>query len=51
MSFFVGDAAGRSRKGTHKTDFSDSDLKFALNIGISFKTETEFFLATNNTSV
>lgn len=31
-SFFCGDAAGRKDK-KHK-DFSDSDLKFALNVGI-----------------
>ena len=31
-SFFCGDAAGR-KDGKHK-DFSDSDLKFALNVGI-----------------
>lgn len=32
QSFFCGDAAGR-KDGKHK-DFSDSDLKFALNAGI-----------------
>ncbi|KAK6201027.1 polynucleotide kinase 3 phosphatase-domain-containing protein [Scheffersomyces amazonensis] len=38
-SFFVGDAAGRPN------DFSDSDLMFAKNIGITnFKTPEEFFL-------
>jgi bifunctional polynucleotide phosphatase/kinase len=31
-SFFCGDAAGR-KNAKHK-DFSDSDLKFALNVGI-----------------
>lgn len=31
-SFFCGDAAGR-KDGKHK-DFSDTDLKFALNVGI-----------------
>ena len=36
-SFYVGDAAGR------KNDFSDSDLKFAENIGIKFYTPEEFF--------
>ncbi|KAK6461818.1 polynucleotide kinase 3 phosphatase-domain-containing protein [Scheffersomyces coipomensis] len=37
-SFYVGDAAGRAK------DFSDSDLKFAQNIGITnFKTPEEFF--------
>ncbi|ODQ64599.1 PNK3P-domain-containing protein [Nadsonia fulvescens var. elongata DSM 6958] len=36
-SFYVGDAAGRSG------DFSDSDLKFAQNIGLLFRTPEEFF--------
>jgi bifunctional polynucleotide phosphatase/kinase len=31
-SFFCGDAAGR--KNGKVKDFSDSDLKFALNVGI-----------------
>lgn len=35
-SFYCGDAAGR-KTATHK-DFSDSDFKFALNVGIDFKT-------------
>jgi len=33
-SFYVGDAAGR--KNGKKKDFSDSDLKFAMNIAIPF---------------
>jgi bifunctional polynucleotide phosphatase/kinase len=37
--FFVGDAAGRPQ------DFSDSDLKWAQNIGIPFYTPEEFFPA------
>ena len=37
QSFFVGDAAGR------KQDFLDSDLKFAENAKIDFKTPEEFF--------
>jgi bifunctional polynucleotide phosphatase/kinase len=32
LSFYCGDAAGR-KNGKHK-DFSDSDLKFALNLGL-----------------
>jgi len=36
-SFFVGDAAGRQYKNK-KPDFSSTDRKLALNIGISFKT-------------
>lgn len=36
-SFFCGDAAGR------KQDFSDTDRKFALNIGINFFTPEEVF--------
>ena len=35
-SFYCGDAAGR-KDGKHK-DFSDSDYKFALNVGLPFKT-------------
>jgi DNA 3'-phosphatase len=33
MLLFVGDAAGRAAEGTRKKDFSDSDLKFAMNVG------------------
>ena len=36
--FYVGDAAGRPK------DFSDSDFKFALNIGAVFCTPEEYFL-------
>jgi bifunctional polynucleotide phosphatase/kinase len=36
-SFFVGDACGR------KNDFSDTDLKFALNCKMKFYTPEEFF--------
>lgn len=38
-SFFVGDAAGR------KSDFSDSDKKFASAVGLNFLTPEEFFNA------
>lgn len=43
MSFFCGDAAGRSAKGGRRADFSDSDRVFAENIGIAFRTPEEFF--------
>lgn len=51
-SFFCGDAAGRSTPGYLKKklypsskngDFSDTDYKFALNIGIKFITPETFF--------
>ena len=37
-SFYVGDAAGR------RTDFADSDLKFAKNVALQFFNEKEFFV-------
>jgi bifunctional polynucleotide phosphatase/kinase len=44
---FVGDAAGR-KAGWHascnKKDFSNSDRKFAQNIGVAFRTPESFFL-------
>lgn len=45
-SFYCGDAAGRPVVAGFraKKDFSDSDLKFALNIGLEFKTPEMFFL-------
>merc|ERR1719277_2952117 len=51
MSFFVGDAAGRAKAKGIKKDFSDSDLKFALNIGVSFKTPDDFFLGADDRPV
>lgn len=42
-SFYVGDAAGRpERSGTAK-DFSDSDLRFSVNIGLQFRTPEQHF--------
>lgn len=41
-SFFCGDAAGRKTK-THK-DFSNTDLLFAKNVGVPFKTPEVLFL-------
>lgn len=40
-SFYCGDAAGR--KGPPK-DFSDTDLKFAINVKLPFLTPEEYFL-------
>jgi bifunctional polynucleotide phosphatase/kinase len=37
-SFFCGDACGR------KNDFADTDLKFAINCNINFKTPEHFFI-------
>jgi len=43
-SFYVGDAAGRPASGGRKKDFSDSDYKFGVNIGIQFRTPEMFYL-------
>ncbi|KAG5636108.1 hypothetical protein H0H81_009104 [Sphagnurus paluster] len=42
-SFFVGDAAGR-QYSNNKSDFSSTDRKWALNVGISFFTPEELVL-------
>lgn len=46
-SFFVGDAAGRVYSNTFK-DFSASDYKFALNVGIDFKTPQQLLNLPDN---
>jgi len=45
-SMFIGDAAARSENKTLKIkkDFSDSDLKFAYNLGCQFYSPEQFFL-------
>lgn len=42
-SFYVGDAAGRPARQGHSADFSDSDLKFAINISLPFRTPEQYF--------
>ena len=42
-SFYCGDAAGRPKTATTKADFSDSDIKFALNLGLKFKLPEDVF--------
>ena len=42
-SFYVGDAAGRPKAKGRSGDFSDSDLKFALNSDLRFYTPEQYF--------
>lgn len=42
-SFFCGDAAGRKSTKLLKKDFTDTDYKFALNLGIKFYTPEQLF--------
>ncbi|PRP86814.1 bifunctional polynucleotide phosphatase/kinase-like [Planoprotostelium fungivorum] len=41
---YVGDAAGRPKRGSKKKDFSCGDRAFAHNIGITFETPEQYFL-------
>lgn len=43
-SLYVGDAAGRVKEGTRNKDFSDSDYKLALNLGIEVSSNPVVFL-------
>jgi bifunctional polynucleotide phosphatase/kinase len=45
LSYYVGDAAGRIKDNSYKKDHSDSDRKFAFNIGIDFYSPEVFFLS------
>jgi hypothetical protein len=43
-SFYCGDAAGRPAGNGRKKDFTDTDRKFALNVGLTFYTPEMYFL-------
>jgi len=49
-SIYVGDAAGRPKRGIVKKDFSSSDYKFALNVGLTFQTPEEMFYKSSKPS-
>jgi len=42
-SYYIGDAAGREKSGSRAKDFSDTDHKFAVNVGLNFKTPEMFY--------
>ena len=52
-SFYVGDAAGRPKRGKRKRDFSACDIQFAHNLDLMFHTPDAFFLGAddNDTSI
>lgn len=50
-SFYVGDAAGRIKDNNFPKDHSDSDRKFADNIGITFYTPEVYFLFNKDTTM
>lgn len=50
-SFYVGDAAGRSARPGSPKDFSDSDLRFSINIDLPFRTPEEYFCGKKNEAV
>lgn len=50
-SIFVGDAAGRESSSSTKKDFSDSDLKLALNLNVKFQTPEQFFSHMQNQKI
>lgn len=50
-SFYCGDAAGRPATATRKKDFTDTDIKFAANVGLKFYTPEQFFLGEKDASV
>ena len=48
-SFYCGDAAGRLKTKKAAKDFSDSDRKFAINVGIKFFTPEMYFMNVKET--